>query len=127
MVWSSHLWIRNIIFQKPMPNRLGVLIIILIAASLVLVLVLNRETNLSGGPVYNFSPKAQDTAQKTQVPTEPNLVPPTGDIDDATKALLLDASVDEADFATEETDADLVGADGTAIGDFGQSYNENEL
>jgi hypothetical protein len=52
---------------------------------------------------------------------------PAGNIDDAVNAILAGISDDEAFFADAVKDAELVAADSQAIGDFGQSYNENEF
>lgn len=69
---------------------------------------------------------SKDLTQGQEV-EEPAMPSAKGDVAGAIQSLLLDASVDQSDFASEEADADLIGDDATAIGDFGQSYNENEL
>lgn len=65
-----------------------------------------------------------DQKVSSQEPTPPR---PSGRVDDVIQALLLDASVDEADFAEAQTDIELIGSEQTILGDFWQSYNENEL
>ena len=71
---------------------------------------------------YQFILKAPSEIAKA--PTEVNIVPATGDIDDAVLALLNDADAEAAILANIENDANLIIADSQAIDDFGQSYNE---
>lgn len=53
--------------------------------------------------------------------------PATGNIDDAVNTILASIADDEALFANEEKDAELIATDSQALSDFGQSYNENEF
>jgi len=53
--------------------------------------------------------------------------PATGNVDDAVNAILAGISDDEALFADAVKDAELIAADSQLIGNFGQSYNENEF
>lgn len=71
---------------------------------------------------YQFILKAPSEIAKA--PTEVNIVPATGDVDDAVLALLNDADAEAAILANIENDANLIIADSQAIDDFGQSYNE---
>lgn len=60
----------------------------------------------------------------TKAPTEVNIVPATGNVDDVVLALLNDVDAEAAILANVENDANLIIADSQAINDFGQSYNE---
>jgi len=71
---------------------------------------------------YQFVLKAPSEIAKA--PTEVNIVPATGNIDDTVLALLNDADAEVAILANIENDANLIIADSQAIDDFGQSYNE---
>ena len=59
-----------------------------------------------------------------KVPTEIEVVPATGNVDDVVLALLNDVDAEAAILANIENDANLLIADSRAIDDFGQSYNE---
>lgn len=59
-----------------------------------------------------------------KAPTEIEIVPATGNIDDVALALLNDVDAESAILANIENDANLLIADSQAIDDFGQSYNE---
>ncbi len=71
---------------------------------------------------YQFVLKAPSEVAKA--PTEVNIVPATGNIDDIALALLNDVDAEAAILANVENDANLIIADSQAINDFGQSYNE---
>ena len=59
-----------------------------------------------------------------KAPTEIEIVPATGNVDDVVLALLNDVNAETAILANIENDANLLIADSQAIDDFGQSYNE---
>jgi hypothetical protein len=74
---------------------------------------------------YQFVLKTpSEVAEVAKAPTEVNIVPATGNVDDAVLALLNDADAEAAILANVENDANLITADSQAINDFGQSYNE---
>lgn len=74
---------------------------------------------------YQFVLKTpSEVAKIAKAPTEVNIVPATGNVDDAVLALLNDADAESAILANIENDANLIIADSQAIDDFGQSYNE---
>lgn len=62
---------------------------------------------------------------KTELEKEPSPPAATGDIDDTVNAILQDVATDVV--SGEDADAALIGTDSQAIGDFGQSYGENNF
>ena len=72
---------------------------------------------------YQFVLK-EAPSEIAKAPTEVNIIPATGNIDDAVLALLNDADAEAAITANIENDANLIIADSQTIDDFGQSYNE---
>jgi hypothetical protein len=51
----------------------------------------------------------------------------TGDIDGVVNSLIKDSTAEMETIKSEETDADLIRFDSQEIGDFAQTYDENEL
>ncbi len=72
---------------------------------------------------YQFVLK-ETPSEIAKAPTEVDIVPATGNIDDAVLALLNDADAEMAILANIENDANLIIADSQVIDNFGQSYNE---
>lgn len=58
---------------------------------------------------------------------QPEIKPATGNIEDATNALLSESSFDLTDFSGETKDSSLVSSDSQEISDFSKVYDENEF
>lgn len=71
----------------------------------------------------------EELAEKTQVSKPKEVVIPkaTGNVDDVINAALAFSVNDGYVLDEEDVDASLIDADNQAIGDFGQSYGENEF
>jgi hypothetical protein len=66
---------------------------------------------------------AQVTTEREKIFT----VPATGDIDDATEALLKEADDESSALSDLEGDVNLIDSDSQEVDDFGQSVNENDF
>jgi hypothetical protein len=59
--------------------------------------------------------------------TEISTVPATGNVDDATEALLKEVNDESSALSNLEGDASLIDSDSQEVDDFGQSINENDF
>lgn len=66
-------------------------------------------------------------AGQGEMPPVASVTPATGNIDDAADAILAEILDAQSAFAAEEGDKTLLASDSQEIGNFGQSYNENEF
>lgn len=84
---------------------------------------------------YQFSSRTPEYAGEEtpsiagqgEMPPVASVTPATGNIDDAADAILAEILDAQSAFAAEEGDKTLLASDSQEIGNFGQSYDENEF
>jgi hypothetical protein len=88
----------------------------------------NKIQNISEETPINII-EQEEQGQPAATTEIASAVPPvaTGNIDDTINALLQDSSGETKMFQEEMTEANAVSDDSQAIGELGQSYNENEF
>ncbi|WKZ24646.1 MAG: hypothetical protein QY321_03445 [Patescibacteria group bacterium] len=99
-----------------------VLIALLIIASF-LIVKYSQEEEIVSDQRPAFLEEPSDTAYSF----EEDNVPVSGDVDDATESILIEASDDEVFFSESSSDADLIFNDSQLINDINQSYDENDF
>ncbi|MCL5436035.1 MAG: hypothetical protein M1275_03050 [Patescibacteria group bacterium] len=77
-------------------------------------------------PAENTAIVSPDDEQTGHLPQLESLPAATGSIDDLTQAIQTDANNQQALLQSQESEADAVTADASAIEGFGGVYNEND-